>query len=827
LKYSCCDELRRGLLRKLTGDNRLNGIDYIEVLDDVSLPESERQRTLYLHFVNQLGKSPAPTALTPSNVVIDGGERIRDVLVTDVVSGTANTNVVTVTVNTPGDFSPYTLRLVTDADNPAPPTGIDPVLSSVQFSFKVGCPSDFDCKTTPVCPASPPTQPEINYLAKDYASFRQLMLDRMSLLMPGWKERNPADLGVALVELLAYAGDHLSYQQDAIATEAYLGTARRRVSVRRHARLVDYRMHDGCNARAWVQVQVDSACTVSKGARFVTRVGGIGPRVSNEELASCGQSHETFEAMSGTSLFPEHNTMQFYTWGDERCCLTRGATSATLNGHYPDLKAGDVLVFEEVMGPRTGNPADADPAHRHAVRLTNVVAFEGDGHLKDVLNGQDITEIDWAFDDALPFALCISSETDEEHGSKSVSGVSVALGNIVVADHGLTIEDEDLDAVPQPAIYQPVPSDADPCSVPAPIPVTPRFNPTLKEAPVTFAAPTPAEEDSAAAAMRFSPDEARAAVSLGSTGAPPGTWSSEPDLMNSDPDDLHFVVETENDGSARLRFGDDLNGQRPNTGTSFLAEYRVGNGAAGNVGAEAIAHIVSSDSAISAVRNPLPAAGGVEPESIEHVRQSAPYAFRTQERAVTAEDYAEKAQRMTGVQRAAATFRWTGSWYTVFLTIDRLDGLPVDDDFKQKLVSHMEKYRMAGYDLEIDGPRYVSLEIEMDVCVKPDHFRSDVEQALLLRLSNRVLPCGRRGLFHPDNFTFDQDVYLSPLYAEAQGVDGVAWVKVTKFQEQDRPETCALSTGVLELGRLEIARLDNDPSYPEHGVLRLNMMGGK
>jgi hypothetical protein len=46
---------------------------------------------------------------------------------------------------------------------------------------------------------------------------------------------------VALVETLAYVGDHLSYTQDAVATEAYLGTARRRTSLRRHARLLDYR----------------------------------------------------------------------------------------------------------------------------------------------------------------------------------------------------------------------------------------------------------------------------------------------------------------------------------------------------------------------------------------------------------------------------------------------------------------------------------------------------------------------------------------------------------------------------------------------------------
>src|SRR4029077_19199669 len=53
-------------------------------------------------------------------------------------------------------------------------------------------------------------------------------------------------------ELLAYVGDHLSYYQDAVATESYLGTARRRISLRRHARLVDYVLHEGCNARAFV-----------------------------------------------------------------------------------------------------------------------------------------------------------------------------------------------------------------------------------------------------------------------------------------------------------------------------------------------------------------------------------------------------------------------------------------------------------------------------------------------------------------------------------------------------------------------------------------------
>src|SRR5204862_2931344 len=113
--------------------------------------------------------------------------------------------------------------------------------------------------------------PELDYLAKDYASFRQLMLDRIATIMPTWQERNPADLGIALVELLAYAGDQLSYFQDAVATEAYLSTARRRVSVRRHARLLDYRLHEGCNARAWVFFESGAAgATLPAGTMLLT-----------------------------------------------------------------------------------------------------------------------------------------------------------------------------------------------------------------------------------------------------------------------------------------------------------------------------------------------------------------------------------------------------------------------------------------------------------------------------------------------------------------------------------------------------------------------------
>src|SRR5438128_5003534 len=278
--YFCCTALRRDAVKQSAN---LNGIDFLEVLDDPSLPNDQRQRKLFVHFL----KSLAPNALEEKNIRIEGGERITNI---QVVSVSASAEILTVEVDKPGDFSIYTLRLLkdassTDPDEP-PPDGFDPLLSAVQFSFKVECPNDFDCKPTRECPAEPCVEPELDYLAKDYNSFRQLMLDRVSVLMPQWQERNAADLGVALVELLAYVGDHLSYQQDAIATEAYLGTALHRVSARRHARLVDYHMHDGCKARAWIHLETNAdSVFVPQRTQLFTRLGDQPPRISTDPQA--------------------------------------------------------------------------------------------------------------------------------------------------------------------------------------------------------------------------------------------------------------------------------------------------------------------------------------------------------------------------------------------------------------------------------------------------------------------------------------------------------------------------------------------------------------
>jgi hypothetical protein len=850
--YFCCDERRRAFVRDhgMVDGVDYNGIDFLEVLDNDAPLASDRQRFLFVHFLKPLGAA----ALKANNLLIQGGERIRGIAVVAATIGTGDqANVLTVEVNKPGDYSTYTLRLVADAQHALSssgssgggrtPPGFDPVLSAVPFSFKIECPSDFDCRTEQTCSTDLAPQPEIDYLAKDYNSFRQLMLDRMSLLLPQWRERNAADLGVALVEVLAYLGDHLSYQQDAIATEAYLNTARRRESVRRHALLIDYFMHDGCNARAWVQAKTDSdEVVLKKGTPLLTRVAGlplqvVNPQTDKDALRQiAAAAPQVFETMADVTLYVAHNEIKFYSWGEERCCLAAGATRATLKGELK-LQPGDVLIFQEVINPLTGVPSDVDPAHRHAVRLT-IVESSIDKLVIDpeTSAAQLLTEIAWHTDDALPFALCISARTET---SEYLKNVSVALGNIVLADHGQTLKAEVLGTVPaaDESLATVTPAVSDRCADNASVPSLPNFRPQLKEQPLTQAAPLKSIENvsplrfarnpdaSAAGAFRWQMNDVLPAISIDDSNG--GFWQPQRDLLSSDPFAEEFVAEVDDDGRARLRFGDDQYGLRPAPDVEFTATYRIGNGVSGNIGAESLFHILTKDNRITSVSQPLAASGGSEPESSEHVRRIAPSAFRIQERAVTPDDYAAVAERHREVQQAAASVRWTGSWRTIFLTLDRLGGRPVDAEFEQDMRLHLERFRMAGHDVEFDAPQFVSLEVEMTVCVLPNYFRSDVKAALLKVFSNKILPDGQRGVFHADNFTFAQPVYLGVLYAAAQKVEGVRFVTIEKFQRLGIDSRQALDEGVLQIGRLEIARLDDDQNFPERGVFRLTLEGGK
>ena len=217
----------------------LNGIDF--VLVTLSPAGSPTQANLEVHFFNDLNLAALAAAATanPSQISsmlpISGGERILAGPVSGQVQVTGatytSTGVVTLVVQPVGDYSVYTLTVQQN--------GFDPILSDADFRFRPGCFSS-DCASRTANTAAA-VNPQIDYLAKDYASFQHTLISAMVQRVPNWQAVSEADFDQVLIDTFAAAADELSDYQDRVMNEAYLAYARKRVSLRRHASVSDER----------------------------------------------------------------------------------------------------------------------------------------------------------------------------------------------------------------------------------------------------------------------------------------------------------------------------------------------------------------------------------------------------------------------------------------------------------------------------------------------------------------------------------------------------------------------------------------------------------
>ena len=684
---------------------------------------------------------------------------------------------------------------------------------------------DADSRIAPAVACAPgpdkatPPVPPIDYMAKDYASFRQALIDLIPQVAPEWHERHEADLGIVFLELLSHVADKLSYYQDAVANEAYLETARQRSSVGRHARLVDYDMHDGCSARTFVHFEAQGeGGTVPRGTQVLSRIevplgatlligkGAVVPVVPDELADQALNSAElVFETMADAPLHPLLNKIDLDFGDERRSHQDGGATSVSLVGDLAfdpgadkseqwRLKPGDFLLFEE--------QADSQASRRHSsplrcqvVRLTIVRSA-----------GEALTWVAWDEADTLEIPLCLPSGLPRV----GTPTVVVARGNIVLADHGRTLPDPECHRVSlsESAIR----GDYRAC----------RFR--LREGPLSFRIPLESGTSARSLLEENDPRRAQPQVSLtvGDGAVALDGWYPASDLLGSGPSAQNFVVEIEHDGRAWIRFGNNEFGAALPEGSRVCARYRVGLGQRGNVGAGGLVHVVQPDSGvefgrfIKAVRNPLAAKGGVDPEPIEEVKQVAPVAFGAEQlRAVTAEDYRCVAEKHPEVCRARTDFRWTGSWYTMSITVDPRGRKEVPPDLRGRLRSWVARKALADqHDIEIRDARYVPLSIKVDVWVDRS-CRSDVEGALSTALGDGVRDDGNLGFFHPDNFTFGDRLYLSRLYEAVEAVEGVEYVLVTEFKRWSETSTHEPVLDYIDVEPQEIIRVDNVVIHPD------------
>jgi hypothetical protein len=828
-RYRCCDERRRALLASAGAPANVSGMDYIEVQAGATTALPTMIRVV---LVKPL---PLPAAaLTGANISLTGGVRfaapaIDPVVVAQPGGSTVSSYEITVPGNQPTDFSTYRLALVQGPGNPAPPAFIDPRLSAVDFSFKIGCASDFDC--APECGTAAdalPPDPAFDYRVRDYPGFRRQMLDRLSALVPGFREDDPVDFTTTLVELAAYRADQQSYRLDWVGTEAFLATARSRTSIARHARLVDYPLSEGGSARVFARFEfsggVSDGMVLAASTPLLVRTQGLGDVVPAEDYRTVlAPSPIVFETVAPLALWQWRNHIAFHTWSDDECRLPKGARAATLrdtSGGAGALAAGGLLLLIETKSPETGDPDDARADRRHVVRLTGATA------VTDVLDPTlTLVTVEWGEQDALPFDLVIQTRVQTALGSAPTVVCAEASANVMLADHGaslpappmLGLTPSEIEAL-RPALSPPVPMAGEP------------WRPTLDRADLSRIAPVDMQAQPMASAHALAlvdPAQASPALALEDDFA---TWTARRDLLESGRFSRDFVVETAIDGRATVRFGDSINGLPPASGSVLVPRGRFGSGPSGNIGTAALAHVVlplAQQGADLSVTNPLPARGGASPEPVSAIRINAPQAFRRPERAVTAADYAEVAQRHGDVVNAMAIPRWTGAWQTMLVYVDRKGGAEVDEPFRRALLSHMERYRLMGFDIALKGAKAAPLDIDLLVCAKPGELRSTVAA----RVRDALRPSGGSrgvpGFFHPDNFTFGSPLYLSKLIAAVMAVEGVQSVKPRTFQRLGRLAQNELSEGVIRPGDFEVLQLDDDASFPERGRLVVAMGGGR
>jgi Baseplate J-like protein len=781
----------RDRLEALLASTTLNGIDFIEVVDPAD------QTELRVHFLNGVTVTPL-AAVNP--VTIRGGERVTEIGVT-ILGWSADRDgrpVLDLRVDTAGDFSFYTLAI----DSPA----LDRFFNHVAFSFKALCPSTLDCEPAPhECPPPAGSLPPIDYLAKDFTSFRKALSDFSRLRYPEWEERSEADFGMMFMEALCKVGDDLSYLQDRIRAEASLETATQRRSLVRHARMVDYEPRPATAARVVLQFDVPAGTTSLPAGIGVDAATPDGTRIR----------FETGEGLLGPQSFPVNRAwnrnpgMRAYYWDDALRCLVTGSTEAWIEGWNHELVAGMALLID------TAAVISADPPQREVVHLsadgeqtTDPLFGENGEEITDPLLGRKITRIVWS--EPLQFNHDISRD----------AGRTVIAGNLVPGTQGRRVTEMfAIDQAPSTAPDLPL----------AVVRHGSRYLWPLGSAPLAFLAPA----DGGAPLPE---------IDLVQQSLPPRRWDWRRTILDAAISATDFVLEPfrmsrvanlaggapfydyDGDDAHTIRFGDGVFGAVPDAGTTFTVTYRVGGGAGGNLAADTI-NAVDSASPVAglAVTNPFNAGGGADQETAGQIRLRAPRAFRaTQYRAVRAEDYSRAAETLPWVSRGGTTFRWTGSWRTIFTTADPVGSTNTTIAQRIELVETLDRYRLAGREVVVPLPVFVALDLSIVVCAGADAFRGDVEEAILAAL----VP-GTAGFFHPDQFTFGTPLYRSRLEAVIQSAQGVGGVVSLRTRRRGIEVAWSEMPEIINLGVNQILRVENDPSLPDHGSINLTVRGGK
>jgi predicted phage baseplate assembly protein len=235
---------------------------------------------------------------------------------------------------------------------------------------------------------------------------------------------------------------------------------------------------------------------------------------------------------------------------------------------------------------------------------------------------------------------------------------------------------------------------------------------------------------------------------------------------------------------------------------------------------------LSPDLAGATVRNPFDVTDGRSAEAAAEIIRRAPEAYRVRQlRAVTLADYVRRASEVAGVSRAAARYAWTGSWRTVQVTIDPEGGTQFDADLRARVLRHLTAVRLIGEDIELRAPRWVPLDIGVAICIDPGFWLNDVRFVIDQAFSDGLDRDGRKAFFHPDRWSFGQELHASEIAGRLEtipGVDHVISIRMRRFDAKTPP-----ADAIVAVQANEILQVRNDPDHRQAGTISFELQGGR
>ena len=215
-------------------------------------------------------------------------------------------------------------------------------------------------------------------------------------------------------------------------------------------------------------------------------------------------------------------------------------------------------------------------------------------------------------------------------------------------------------------------------------------------------------------------------------------WDLVTTLGRSEPEDKHYIVDISIDKIAYIRFGDNINGKKPDAGKDLIGSYYKSQGALGNVDINTITqtdfnfdNIVGLNVPNINIFNPLKATGGTNYEDIERIRRSAPLHLRTLERAVTRQDYIDIAMLAPGVDKATVHFE-CGKYVDIYISPN--GGGIAQVPLLQTTKEYIEERKMITTFINVQpaGESYVALDINATAKFRMDGIqtKNDIINAL-------------------------------------------------------------------------------------------------